>query len=124
MTLPVSRLVNVSVNLAQAGALGRNFNTLLIMGDSNVISGLERVRAYSDLASVAADFGVFAPEYLAAEIYFSQKPQPTSLNVGRWLRTATAGILEGAILTSAQSALGLFQQVTSGGFDVTINGTL
>ena len=37
MTLPISRLVQVSVNLAQAGAQGRNFNNPLMLGDSDVI---------------------------------------------------------------------------------------
>src|SRR5665213_1545485 len=123
MTLPVSRLVQVSVNLSPLPAVGRNFGDLLIMGDSNVISGLERIRDYSSLAGVAADFGTTAPEYLCAQIYFEQSPQPTACSVGRWIRVATAAELQGALLTAAQSALANFTSITSGGFDISIDGS-
>ena len=108
--LDVSRLVNVEVNLTQPGALGRTFNTLLILGDSNVINGLQRERFYMSLSGVAEDFGTTAPEYLAASLYYSQSPQPVNLTIGRWLRTATAGQLDGAILTSNQAAIREFHR--------------
>lgn len=120
--LDVSRLVNVTVSLTQAGALARTFNNLLIMGDSNVITGLERERHYTSIAGVAADFGVDAPEYKAASLYYGQNPRPVNLTIGRWLRTASAAELQGAILTAQQQLLTNFTQITSGGFDVTIDG--
>lgn len=123
-TLPVSRLIQVSVTLSPTAAAGRNFGHLLIMGDSNVISGLERIRAFSGSTDVATTFGANAPETLAAELYFGQTPKPTTLSIGRWLRVATAGMLQGAILTVAQSAVALFNQITSGGFTVSIDGVV
>lgn len=123
MTLPVSRLVNVQVNLSPLPAAGRDFGRLLILGDSNVISGLERYRDYSGITGVGEDFGSTSPEFLAASLFFSQSPQPTKLSIGRWLRTATAAMLQGAILTSAQQSLGLFTQITAAGFTVSIDGT-
>lgn len=123
LTLPVSRLIEVSVLITQAAAAGRNFSNLLIMGDSDVITGLERKRDYSDLKSIAADFGTSAPEYLAAELYFSQKPQPQACSIGRWLRTATAGKLEGAILNATQSQVSNFSGISNGSLAVTIDGT-
>lgn len=124
MTLPVSRLVNVSVSIAPAGVVGRNFSDLLILGDSNVITGLERIRDYGSITDVGADFSSTMPEFLAAEVYFGQSPKPTSLNIGRWLRTATAAENQGKILNTSQSALPLFTSVTSGGFNITIDGTV
>lgn len=121
--LDISRLINVQTRITQAGAQGRLFNQALAIGDSNVISGLQRVRNYSTLAEVAADFGTSAPEYLAASIYFEQKPTPTSFACGRWLRVASAAILEGAILSPAQQAISLFQAITNGGIDVLVDGT-
>ena len=121
--LSVSRLINVQAQISKAGAQGRLFNQALAIGDSNVISGLQRVRNYSSLTEVAADFGLSAPEYLAASIYFQQSPTPTSFACGRWVRTATAAILEGAILSASQSAIGLFNQITNGGIDVVVDGT-
>lgn len=122
--LDVSRLINVTVSLTQPGAQGRAFDTLLILGDSNVINGLQRELKFTSLSGVAEVFGTTAPEYLAASLYYQQSPQPVNLTVGRWLRTATAGELQGAILTNAQSQLGLFTQVTSGGLQVYVDGVL
>lgn len=122
-TLPVSRLVTASISLTPQAAVGRNFGDLLTVGDSNVISGLERIRNYADIGGVGADFGINTPEFISAELYFSQSPRPTSLSIGRWIRTATAGILQGAILSATQSALSVFTAITSGGFSVTIDGT-
>ena len=120
--LNVGRLVRVSVNLAPLAAARRGFGTLLVAGDSNVINGSERIRSYVDLESVAADFGTSAPEYLAASLYFGQSPRPQTLMIGRWLRTATAGLIQGGILTSAEQALSNFTSVTSGSFKVSIDG--
>lgn len=124
MTLPVSRLVQVSVSLAQAGAQGRNFNNPLMLGDSDVITGLQRMVDFSSSSEVAQAFGSSAPETLAAELYFSQNPKPQSLTIGRWLRTPTAGLLLGAILSASQSALGLFTSITSGGMSLTVDGVV
>lgn len=122
MSLPVSNLVNVTINLAPLSAAVRNFGVLMIAGDSNVISGAQRIRQYSNLEGVAADFGVSAPEYFASALYFSQVPKPSELLIGRWIRAATSGFNQGEILNSAQSALANFTAVTSGGFHVAIDG--
>lgn len=121
--LNVGRLVRVSVNLAPLAAARRGFGTLLVAGDSNVINGSERIRSYVDLESVAADFGTSAPEYLAASLYFGQSPRPQQLMIGRWIRTSTAGLLQGGILTSAEQTLSTWTAITSGSFKVTIDGT-
>lgn len=122
--LNIGRLVRATVNLAPLAAARRGFGTLLIAGDSNVIDGSERLRAYVDLESVAGDFGTSAPEYLAAAIYFGQSPRPQNLMIGRWLRTATAGFLKGSILTAAEQTLASWTAITTGSFKVTIDGVL
>jgi Protein of unknown function (DUF3383). len=119
--LNVGRLVRVSVNLAPLAAARRGFGTLLVAGDSNVINGSERIRSYVDLESVATDFGTSAPEYLAAQLYFGQSPRPQTLMIGRWIRTATAGLLQGGILTSAEQALANWTAITNGSFKVSID---
>lgn len=120
--LNVGRLVRVSVNLAPLAAARRGFGTLLVAGDSNVINGSERIRSYVDLESVATDFGTSAPEYLAAQLYFGQSPRPQTLMIGRWIRTATAGLLQGGILTSAEQLLSGWTAITNGSFKVSIDG--
>lgn len=120
--LNVGRLVRVSVNLAPLAAARRGFGTLLVIGDSNVIDGSERIRNYVDLESVAADFGTSAPEYLAAQLYFGQSPRPQQLMIGRWLRTATSALLKGGILTATEQALSNWTSITTGSFKVTVDG--
>jgi hypothetical protein len=121
--LNVGRLVSVTVNLQPLAAARRGFGTLLIAGDSNVINGSERIRNYVDIESVAADFGTSAPEYLAASLYFGQSPRPQELMIGRWIRSATSGILNGGILTSTEQGLSNWTVITNGSFKITIDGS-
>lgn len=121
--LNVGRLVSVTVNLAPLAAARRGFGTLLVAGDSNVIDGSERFRTYVDLESVAGDFGTSAPEYEAASLYFGQSPRPQQLMIGRWVRTETAALLKGGILTTAEQALANWKAITTGSFKIAIDGT-
>ena len=121
--LPVSNIVNVQVNMSPKAAQTRNFGSLLILGDSSVIDTTERLRLYSSLDAIATDFGTSAAEYKAAALYFGQTPQPATLYVGKWARTATNGILHGGVLSAAAQALALFTAVTAGKLNITIDGT-
>jgi hypothetical protein len=122
--LNVGRLVNVTVNLAPLAAARRGFGTLMVAGDSNVINGVERFRTYVDLESVAADFGTSAPEYLSASLYFGQSPRPNQMMVARWLRTATAGLLRGGILTTAEQTMSRWTAITTGSFVISLDGVV
>jgi len=123
MTLSVNSLIRVTVNLAPVAAARRGFGMLLIVGDSSVIDMGERIRTYTTLEGVAADFGVSAPEYLAAELYYSQTPKPLNLAVGRWARTATPASIRGAILTDAEKQMSNWTAITAGSFTISIDGT-
>ena len=120
--LDVSRVVNVDVVLSPQGAAVRNFGLLLIIGDSNVISGSERIRTYTDLDVIATDFGVDSPEYAAALLYFSQTPRPEEVQIGRWLRTATAGFVNGGILTASQQLMSNWTSIDDGSFTISFDG--
>lgn len=122
MSLSVSGLVRVTVNLSPLAAATRSFGVLLIAGDSNVINGLERIRTYLTIEGVAADFGVNAPEYHAAALYFGQTPKPKTLMIGRWLRTATAGFDEGGILSASEQLIANWTAISNGGFVIPIDG--
>jgi hypothetical protein len=124
LALSVSDIVNVSVVLTPKAAQLRNFGSLLVLGDSGVVDSSERLRKYSSIDGIAADFGTSSPEYLAASLYFSQSPQPQTCYVGAWARTATKGTLRGAVLSSAQQLMSNFTSINNGGMSVTINGTL
>ena len=122
-TLPINRLVNASVNLTPAGAQFQNLSTLLIIGSSTVIDTVTRMRNYTSLAGVAADFGVTAPEYYAAALWFEQSPQPTTLNIGRWAKTNSAGEMYCASLSASSQAINTWTSILSGSFHVSIDGT-
>ncbi|MBU9316540.1 DUF3383 domain-containing protein [Burkholderia multivorans] len=120
--LPVSRLINVTINLAALAAQGADMNTGLILGPSAVIDTNERARTYEGIGEVTADFGTNTPEYFAAALYFNQVPQPQQLMIGRWAKTATSGSLRGGVLSAAQQDIALWEAVTTGAFSITIDG--
>ncbi len=122
MALSVSRLVRVTVNLSPLAAARRSFGVLMVAGDSDVINGLERFRTYLTYEGVTADFGVDAPESKAAALYFGQTPKPKTLMIGRWLREATSGLNDGGILSPSEQALANFTIISSGGFEIEIDG--
>lgn len=121
--LSVSRLVRATINLAPVAAARRGFGTLLVAGDSAVIDTRERIRSYTTLESVATDFGLSAPEYYAASLYFGQSPHPLRLMIGRWAAADTSAVLYGGALSSAEQTIGTWQAITTGSFKIAIDGT-
>lgn len=113
--LPVSDIVNVTVSMAARAAQTRSFGALLVVGASDIIDSAERLRVYSDIGGVSADFGLDTPEYQAASLYFQQAPRPTRLWIGRWLKTAAAARLRGTILTPEQQSMARFTTVSADG---------
>lgn len=123
-TLPVSNVVNVQIQMSPTAAPLRNFGATLIVGTSGVITPQTRIRTYAstELDQIATDFGSSSREYLAAVAFFSQSPQPTEVQIGRWCNEATSGLLQGRILATGEQAMTKFTSIASGAFDVTIDG--
>ena len=120
--LNVGRLVNVTVTLSPLATARRGFGVLMILGDSDVISLTERMRTYTTLDSVAADFGVSAPEYAAAQLYFSQSPKPKMLMVGRASFVETAAVLTGGFLTDEQKKITEWNGIADGALKIRVGG--
>ena len=80
--LPLNTIVDVSVSWQQANVTGRNFGSLLIIGDSGILSENETTRFYTSLTELANDFNDTTPEYKCASVFFSQSPQPSMVYVG------------------------------------------
>ncbi|CAN0620508.1 DUF3383 family protein [Burkholderia multivorans] len=120
--LPVSRRINVTLSLAALAAQGANMNTALVLGASNVIDTNERMRTYGGIDEVTPDYGTNTPEYFAAALHFGQTPKPQSLCIGRWAKTATSGSLRGGVLSAAQQTIAEWQAITTGAFDITVDG--
>lgn len=121
--LSVSRVVNVSVSLSALLAQAVPIDTCLLLGSSDVINVVQRMREYTTLAEVATDFGTTAPEYLGALAWFGQSPQPTTLFIGRWAQTATNGMLIGGPLTAPNLLISTWTAVTNGAFIVSVDGS-
>jgi len=117
--LPVSRLVSVSVTLDPQAAAFANLNSLIIVGDSDVIDVETRIAGYADISEVATAFGTSAPEYKAALLYFSQAPKPNQLYIGRWAQAAVAGRVIGS---TDHALLSAFTAISNGSLKFSIDG--
>jgi hypothetical protein len=122
ITLPISKLIQVSVTLTQSAAQGPDLNSAMIVGDSTIIDTGARFREYLTLDEVAIDFGTTAPEYLAADVFFSQNPQPQTLYIGRWAKTASHGKLVGGALAGTDQVISGWTGITNGDFLAIIDG--
>lgn len=120
--LPVSDIVRVSVSLNPLAASVRSFGTLMIAGDSDVINPFERFRTYTTIEEVAADFGVDAPEYKAAVLYFGQNPSPGILMVGRWVQAETSAENLGGLLSASEQSMSNWTSISAGAFDIDVDG--
>lgn len=123
-TLSVSDVVNVQIVMSPKAAGTRNFGALLVLGSSPIIDTHERLRQYSSLDGFIADYGTNTQEYLAANLYYAQDPQPLTIFGARWAKTATSAVLKGAALSVAQQVLENFTAVTSGGMQLSVDGTV
>lgn len=122
MALSVSDIVNIDINLQALASARRNFGTLLIIGASEIIGQGERIRTYKNIAEVTADFGIYSPEQIAAELYFSQSPRPSVLQIGRWIKNPVPAELMGGTLFTIERDLSLWMAVTDGTLSISING--
>lgn len=102
--LPLSDIVNVQVTLDPTAAATRNFGALLILGDSGKIPDADNAVLFTDLDSVGDTFATTDPEYLAATLFFAQSPQPSTLYIANYTKsagnitaTATATVSDGAV---------------------------
>ena len=121
--LSPSRVVSVSISLTAVLGGFQNFGSALIVGSTpGVIDVNERARDYNGIDAVADDFGTTAPEYLAADIHFSQSPPPATVKIGRWAQTATHAHLRGAILTPTQRLVTNFQSISNGSLRILVDG--
>lgn len=120
--LSVSDVVNVQIQMAPTAAQQRNFGSLLIVGDSDIIDTSQRYRLYTSANAISTDFGTTSPEYLAAQLFFGQSPQPAQCYVGRWAASATKGRVTGAPLTPTQQLMSNFTGVLNGGVNFTVDG--
>lgn len=82
-TLPLSLITGVVISVGPQAPPQPTFNQGLIIGNSNVLPASSRVRQYLSTAAMLSDgFTTNSPEYIAAQLYFSQSPAPTFVWIG------------------------------------------
>lgn len=118
--IPVSKVVKVSILSSPTFPARKGFGLLNIIGNSARLSVADRIRFYSDMDAVAADFQSTDEEYLAAQVFFSQAPRPTELAISRRFDVAVAGELLGSV--NYEKTLANWQAITNGGFDIKLDG--
>jgi hypothetical protein len=95
--LSLGNLISISVTVAAAAATSNPFNQGLFIGPSTVIPTNARLRQYTSTSAMLSDgFTTTDPEYLAAEIYFSQATAAQYIWIGRQDLTASETLLQAA----------------------------
>jgi len=79
--MPLSDIVNVQITRETQTVSQAGFGTLMILGLHKAFN--ERIKFYSNMTEVSADFSSYQPEYIAAQDVFSQSPRPVQLAIGR-----------------------------------------
>ena len=84
--LNLSNIVDITVTVSPSAVTANLFNQGLFVGPSTVIPSYganSRLRQYTSTTAMLADgFTISEPEYIAAQIYFSQSPAPQYIWIG------------------------------------------
>lgn len=129
----LSNVVNVSVVPSGKSLSRTNMNIVAILtSERGVLSSNRRTIAYSDLGSVADDFGTSSAFYEYAKILFAQTKNPANsggyLVAGYWRASdetvpASSGVLTGSQLSEA-TVVATLQAISDGSFDVTVDSVV
>lgn len=88
--MSLSTIINVQITRETKTPTQKGFGTLLIVGDANRFAGLERIRTYTAIEAVEADFTVGDAEIDLARAAFGQEIKPEKIKIGT-LKTADLG---------------------------------
>ena len=123
-SVPISEYIDVSITLAPTPQGLSGFGKLLFLSKEASagvapILPTERVRQYSSIKALAADFPA-GEINKAATVYYSQSPKPIYFMVGLIDGTDTSAHATG----NNTPNLATLQAITAGGFTMTVDGTL
>ncbi len=95
MSIPIDSIVDVNVSVSAGTSRTREFSTLLITNDGEVLdaSGSNKVRSYDAASDLEDDYAQSVKN--AAAAYFAQDNYPNSLLIGRWLNVNANHVLTG-----------------------------
>lgn len=121
MAIPVSSVVNVGIAIGAPFPARAGFGTLnIVTAETGVIGIAERIRSYSNLDGVTADWPANSEVVAAATAYLSQQPKPTALKVSTRYPTAQAAQLRGGSVVAVD--LASLIAIGDGSFGVTVDG--
>ena len=96
MAVPISTVVDVTVELSNPSVTSADFSVGLIIGNSTYLTATNRVKIYDSetwQTQMTGDgFTSTSPEYLAVAAYFSQNPAANRVAVGVKLTSDTADV--------------------------------
>lgn len=118
MSLPISSVVNVAIDITTTPKGIEGFGRLLFVTDevSPTFPLIERIRMYSTLEEVLEDWAATTEVHKSASAFFAQKA--TQFAVGLANANASAASLQGG----TAAPLDELQLITAGGFSISIDG--
>jgi len=119
-SIPISTVARVTVQANPTFPRGAGFGVLAILGVAARLPIGDRLRFYTDMDGVAADFSSSDPEYLAAQVAFAQTPKPVEVAIGRRFVSAVPGEILGSLTHT--KVVATWAAITNGGFDISIDG--
>ncbi|SEO76342.1 Protein of unknown function [Luteibacter sp. UNC138MFCol5.1] len=125
MSLPLSKIVNVQLNVPPVSAARRDFGLLALFTPdiSSPFAGATGRYVYAaSQAEVESLFGTNSQTAAAARRFWAQTPKPKQMLIARWNKAerniaATASVLRGGIVTATLAA---FKAITDGRFRITV----
>ena len=129
MSIPISTVVKVAIQISTKPAGARGFGALLFLTDEhsdtfnldtpvNVLAGSERVRKYVNIDGVLQDWDVNSEAYKAATAFYAQGAM--DFYVGLAASENTAAVLQ----SGTPVELSTIQAVKAGGFSITVDGAV
>jgi len=121
MTIPVSTVVDVALQIGATFPARAGFGTLLGVQEGNElkIPRAERVRAYNTVTAVLEDWSPTSEVAAMATAYFSQQPKPTSFKVGTRYTSSQPAEIIGLVGID----LPTLTAITDGSFSISIDGS-
>ena len=123
MTIPIRSIVSADITIGASFPSRKGFGVLnCVTAELGVIGFAERIRAYSDADSVAADWPSDSEVVQAANAYFGQQPKPTDFRVSVRADAAAGAELRGGSVVDNAANLALFVAISDGSFAISIDG--
>jgi hypothetical protein len=128
MSLPLSQIVNVQLNVPPVSAARRDFGLLALFTSepgSPFLGATGRYVYAASQSEIESLFGTNSQTAQATQRFFAQTPKPKQIMVARWNKAernlaATASVLRGGVVTTTLAA---FKAILDGRFRITVGAT-